>query len=66
MDKNLLIRTLQHMADKSNWDCDDCTVKRLERSGEKHGIFLYSWGVKPWIAASEALKNFYFDDAQGK
>jgi len=45
----------KHMAFRENWSGDDISIKRTENSGEKIGIFLYSWGRSPWMVAREFL-----------
>ena len=55
MNESILIRTLERMANEANWNEEDCLLKREHHAGEQHGIFLYSWGVKPWIVAKQSL-----------
>jgi hypothetical protein len=48
---------LQWMSHESNWmGAEEAVVKRRELAGKQVGTILFSWGVKPWIFAKEAMK----------
>ena len=51
---------LRWMSQECNWRSEngaEFAIKRLQHSGEQCGIVQYSWGIKPWIFAREALAN---------